>query len=244
MELSILIVDDDAEITDLLERVFARAGFTVHLAASAGDAWEKLVAEPAINVVLSDLRLPGESGTSFLRRVLAFRPELLACAMTGHLDEVEAGSLAQLGVEQVFLKPFSLFSPLVASIVAGLAARYNKTFVLVADDCRDFRRVARRALAQADFAVAQVGHLESLSEVLQEHRPAVVLADTMGEGAASLGLCRRHAGRVAFVSCSCMPAAERRAYVEAGATELLTKPVAPDGLVDAVRRNAARRPTP
>lgn len=234
---TILIVDDAEDVCALLGRVFRAAGFTVHTASAADEAWARLKATPEVSVLLSDLVMPGETGTSLLRRAGEVFPGLLRGAMTAVLRTSEASLLARQGVELVFQKPFVNFSPLVAAVTARLAARAGLPFVLVADDDRDFRNAARRTLARDGLAVACVSHIESAEAVLREWPPALVLADMFSDRDRSLALCRSHSGRVRFVSCSGAPVEERSAYREAGAHGLVAKPLDTQGLIAAVRQH-------
>lgn len=68
--LRVLVLDDDADTRDLLERVLAHAGATVFVSASSSEAIALLEHEaPAFDAVISDIGMPGEDGFAFLRRM-------------------------------------------------------------------------------------------------------------------------------------------------------------------------------
>ncbi len=66
----ILVVDDDEIAREMLRTVLTRSGATVHEATSAEEALA-LISTTPLDVVISDLEMPGEDGLSLLRRVRA-----------------------------------------------------------------------------------------------------------------------------------------------------------------------------
>ena len=89
MQGTVLVVDDEQANLDSLERIFAREGWRVLLSASAEKALEILRGE-SIDVVLTDLMMPGMSGQELLRGVRAVAPEAEVVLMTAY-GTVEAG---------------------------------------------------------------------------------------------------------------------------------------------------------
>ncbi len=73
----VLVVDDEAEIADLVKEVLGREGYQVTVARSGREALERIRAE-AIDVVVSDLRMPDLDGPSLWRELSATRPDLAA----------------------------------------------------------------------------------------------------------------------------------------------------------------------
>jgi CheY-like chemotaxis protein len=73
----VLVVDDEAEIADLVKEVLGREGYQVTVARSGREALERIRAE-AIDVVVSDLRMPDLDGPGLWRELSATRPDLAA----------------------------------------------------------------------------------------------------------------------------------------------------------------------
>ncbi len=71
----ILVVDDEAEVADLIREILARDGFEVETAATAEDALE-IVARQDFTLILTDLNMPGIGGRGFYERLLRERPAL------------------------------------------------------------------------------------------------------------------------------------------------------------------------
>jgi signal transduction histidine kinase/ActR/RegA family two-component response regulator len=68
--LSVLVVDDEEDVRDLLRIVLESAGMTVHAAGSARDALDELETT-RVDLIISDIGMPDEDGYSFIRSVRA-----------------------------------------------------------------------------------------------------------------------------------------------------------------------------
>src|SRR5579859_4251584 len=83
IQASILVVDDEETIAELLARVLRRAGYQVVIATTGEQAWELFQARP-FDVVLTDLRMPYVSGEQLTRRMKACAPDTQVIVLTGH----------------------------------------------------------------------------------------------------------------------------------------------------------------
>jgi two-component system cell cycle sensor histidine kinase/response regulator CckA len=85
---TVLLVEDDAGVRRAMTRVLAAAGYDVLVAQHADEA-EALFAQngPGINLVLTDVSMPGLSGPQLVRRLLAQAPDLPVIFMSGYVDE-------------------------------------------------------------------------------------------------------------------------------------------------------------
>ena len=102
----ILVVDDDRQIRDLVQRLLERAGYTCTTAASAGEAAELLDAEP-FSLLLADLQMPGGSGLDLISCVREEHPETATIMVTGVDDPALAEAALDLGAYGYIVKPFS-----------------------------------------------------------------------------------------------------------------------------------------
>ena len=101
----ILVVDDNDLVRDMCALVLRRAGHLTHAVDSGGAAFAALAAHPGIEVVLTDLGLPGQpSGTSLVGTLVQRVPPVGVVAMSGHADLA-----ARVGDSVATLaKPFSM----------------------------------------------------------------------------------------------------------------------------------------
>ena len=104
---SVWIVDDDQSIRWVLERALTREGFDVRLFGSARECLRALE-EGTPRVLVSDIRMPGESGIELLQKVKERRPTLPVIIMTAFSDLESAVSAFQGGAFEYLPKPFDL----------------------------------------------------------------------------------------------------------------------------------------
>ncbi|UXY55432.1 response regulator [Pseudomonas tohonis] len=105
---TILLVDDDEEIRDLLQTYLSRAGFQVRTVGD-GAAFRQAMGEVAADLVILDVMLPDEDGFSLCRWVrehqrLAHVPIIMLTASSDEADRVIG---LELGADDYLGKPFS-----------------------------------------------------------------------------------------------------------------------------------------
>jgi two-component system, NtrC family, response regulator AtoC len=103
----ILIVEDEAKMRRLLELDLAEDGFNTVSAADA-EAGIKLLAANAIDLVITDLKLPGMGGLEFLQAVKRANSALPVVVMTAFGTVETAVEAMKAGASDYVLKPFSL----------------------------------------------------------------------------------------------------------------------------------------
>ncbi len=104
---AILIVEDEAKMRRLLELNLGDDGFTTF---SAGDAETglKLLRENSVDLVLTDLKLPGMNGLEFLQAIKRQNAALPVVVMTAFGSVETAVEAMKAGASDYVLKPFSL----------------------------------------------------------------------------------------------------------------------------------------
>ena len=101
----LLVVDDDAELREMMVRWFQRHGHAVREAANAADALKALVQE-RFDVALLDLNLPDMSGVDLLEKLKAAQPEAEAIMLTAHGSIETAIQAMKRGAYDYLTKPF------------------------------------------------------------------------------------------------------------------------------------------
>ncbi|HVL34104.1 MAG TPA: ATP-binding protein, partial [Burkholderiales bacterium] len=82
---TVLFVEDDALVRSVVQPALEAGGFRVLVAATAQEANALLAAHPEVDVVFSDVVMPGgESGADLARRLALLRPGLPVLLATGH----------------------------------------------------------------------------------------------------------------------------------------------------------------
>ncbi len=82
---TILLVDDEVEVLNLVKRILQKNSYNVITARDAENAIELFSASPGvIDLLMTDVRLPGMNGIELNRSLKAMRPELKTLFMTGY----------------------------------------------------------------------------------------------------------------------------------------------------------------
>jgi len=101
---TILLVDDDPDIADLLKVYLGSEGFSF-LWAETGEALRETIAHEPVDLVLMDLMLPGEDGLS-LTRELRNQSNIGIIMLTAKGDTVDRVVGLELGADDYIAKPF------------------------------------------------------------------------------------------------------------------------------------------
>ena len=121
---TLLLVDDEPSILNALRRLFRPQGYRI-LAAEGGAAALELVANDTVDLVISDMRMPGMDGAQFLERMRRLQPHAVRILLTGYAD----------------------ISSTIAAINGGEIHRY----IAKPWDDNDILLVVREALARRDL---------------------------------------------------------------------------------------------
>lgn len=116
----ILVVDDEAAVSEMLVRSLARHGFEAHAEAEAAAALARADTE-AYAAAVVDLVMPGQNGVELTRALRARQPGLTVAVLTGYPNSPLIKEARAAGA-QVFSKPVSI-EALVAYLEAELPAR-------------------------------------------------------------------------------------------------------------------------
>jgi DNA-binding NtrC family response regulator len=120
---TILVIDDEPVVRDLVQRVLGADGFDV---ATADDAAAGL-AHPALAtcaLVLCDLMLPDRSGMDVLRELALRRPSLPVVLITGYATPDHAARARAAGAADFLAKPFEV-NELVDTVHRALAQAHG-----------------------------------------------------------------------------------------------------------------------
>ncbi|MBF0561398.1 MAG: response regulator transcription factor [Alphaproteobacteria bacterium] len=117
MKKHVLVVDDDAALTEFLEDYLTTHGYEV-TAVPDGPGMRRAMAAREVDLILLDLNLPGESGFDLMRslRVTSKVPIIM---LTGRSDEMDRVVGLEIGADDYIAKPFSV-RELVARVGAVL----------------------------------------------------------------------------------------------------------------------------
>lgn len=104
---SVLVADDDEAILDLLVQGFEMFGCRVLTAENGIDAWT-LFNGRQVDIVLTDIQMPGLDGAQLSHRIRDHSPSITIGVMTGGNDDTAIDLLEEGTVDYFFRKPFDL----------------------------------------------------------------------------------------------------------------------------------------
>ncbi len=103
----ILVVDDEADIRELLGLTLARMGLDAHCAATTTEAYA-LLAKNSYDLCLTDMRLPDGDGLTVVDYVAKHHPNLPVAVITAHGSTENAVAALKAGAFDYLAKPVSL----------------------------------------------------------------------------------------------------------------------------------------
>lgn len=107
MKFTLLVIDDEKNIREGLAADFEMDGYDVKIAAN-GDEGLEFLSKGDIDLVITDLRMPGTSGEDVLKKVTREMPGIPVIVLTGHGSIDAAVSAMQNGAYDFLTKPLNL----------------------------------------------------------------------------------------------------------------------------------------
>ncbi len=104
---SLLLVDDDEEFLEIVNRRFMRRGLAT-AAVGNPDAALEAVQGRKFHVAVVDRTLPGEDGIDLMVKLKAHAPDIQVIILSGHSDERGIAQAQQAGAFEYLVKPCSL----------------------------------------------------------------------------------------------------------------------------------------
>ncbi|HEY7434494.1 MAG TPA: response regulator [Methylomirabilota bacterium] len=239
---SILCVDDDVDILELLKEYFTEQGFVVLTATNGVEAFLQVKRWQPRAVIL-DLFMPRLGGIGALGRIKALNPDVTVILVSGMGNALELVTEAGLSVAGAFTKPLDLVQLSETLARAGVVApaalvaaagnpgqprRPVRARVLVVDDELEFRKVLAEYLEDRGFDVQEAQDGEEALDRVPDFRPHMVLMDVMMAGMGGIEALRR-IKTVAPDTCVIMVTAvedidSARGALALGASDYVTKP--------------------
>ncbi|UCC55114.1 MAG: response regulator, partial [Gammaproteobacteria bacterium] len=171
----ILVIDDDPEACEIIERFLVKDGFTVVTAAN-GEQGLRLAHELQPAAITLDVIMPDMDGWSVLRTLKA-DPELrkIPVIMLTMIDDRTRGY--SLGAVDYMTKPVD--RDLLHKALSRYYCAEDICTVLLVEDDTETREVMSRTLEKAGWAVSEAGNGQEALEVMASVEPRLILLDLM-----------------------------------------------------------------
>jgi CheY-like chemotaxis protein len=232
---TILLVEDQEQMRELVLAVLEPHGYYILAAGSAGEAIELCAAhEGPIDLLLTDIQMPDVSGTELARMMYESYPQMKTIYMSGSEDW---GRGPQTRDPNAFLlKPFHPKD--LAEKVREVLDLSTSPSVLVVDDDPQIRSLLRNVLGEAGYSVEEAhGGRQALDRVRQK-MPDLLITDLIMpemEGMETITRIRKAAPRLKIIAMSgCVDSLYLDTARMLGAHATFAKPLALDALLAAV----------
>lgn len=216
----ILIVDDEQSVRRIVSAVLERSGHETLTSAAGSEALEILQADPSIDVVVSDIMMPGMDGLSLLDQIVIDYPALPVVLCSAVHDIHVATSAFRRGAIDYLLKPFErvqLLNVVARAMEHGQLNRQNALYrqnleEIVSGRTRRLRSAMEDLERSYDITLEAMGDALDLRDAETEGHSrrvtayATLLAREMGLNAEELKIIARGAflhdiGKIATPDC-------------------------------------------
>ena len=169
---SLLIIDDDPTILNLLARLYIESGYSVTAVLCAEEAIARL-AEADFDLVISDVHLPGENGVKLTSYVRDRFPNVPVIVITGASETQTAVDVLKMGALDYLIKPFDF-----AALLEMTRAALEKTIVF-----REIRHLRRRLNDHAVFGgmLSNTPAMHRIFEIIRMAAPTNMSILVQGE---------------------------------------------------------------
>ena len=104
---SVLVVEDDETLREVLATILSRRGFRCESAENGVEAMQRVI-EDDFDAVVSDIDMPHMDGTALTRNLTERFPDLPVMIVTGRLDDSCKESAIDAGAKEILEKPFEI----------------------------------------------------------------------------------------------------------------------------------------
>jgi CheY-like chemotaxis protein len=172
---TVLVIDDDPRVHDLMQRFLGKEGLQM-VAALDGEEGLRLAKTVRPAVITLDVLMPGMDGWAVLS-ALKSDPELtdIPVIMITIVDETQMGYA--LGATDYLAKPIEWKR--LAAILQKYRCAHPPCPVLIVEDDAEMRELLRRNLEKEGWAVSEAENGRVALERMAENRPELVLLDLM-----------------------------------------------------------------
>ena len=158
VSMTVLVIDDDAHIRSSIGKFLIARGHTV-IEAANGEKAVEVVESQAVDIVITDVKMPKMDGFEVLRRVRSIAPEIEVIVITGVKESENAFRALREGAFDFFSKPFK---------VEDLNAAIQRTVRYQA-----LRKEKDRMQARLDLFVVQERERSGLNAIIGESEAVV-----------------------------------------------------------------------
>ncbi len=155
---TVLIVDDEENVSRLLVKVLAKKGYDAH---AASNGWEalRILDQQAVDMVITDIRMPDMSGIELLKKIKETDPTVKVVMMTAFATLETAIEALKMGARDYITKPFNL-----DDVVNAVACLLESS-----DDAEPASLgILRESKAIENYLICRSGKMKSLMQLVEQ----------------------------------------------------------------------------
>lgn len=228
-KIKVMVVDDDPMLLSLLTDTLDTIGYTSVSVPDAESALTLLKDGSDVNIIISDINLPGIDGLELVRQVKRFSLEIPVILITGvSMNGIRSRAYRE-GADGFLDKPFRI------SVVESMMQRLLKhgslrgATVLLIDDNPKYRDVVKDLLKELNFDPIVAKNGSEALEIIKQNRIDIVVTDLMMPGMDGLELARKikdvSPSSHLIIYSGITPDAAQESEIKSAADAFLKKPV-------------------
>jgi DNA-binding response OmpR family regulator len=102
---SVLVVDDDSMMLEVIKRILSCEGIDAHCVSSGAAALDEMK-ERSYPLMITDLNMPGLDGLELSRQCLELAPQMRIIMDTSDVSPENVGLAREIGIARILTKPF------------------------------------------------------------------------------------------------------------------------------------------
>ena len=149
---TIVVIEDDSTLSELLKYNLSREGFTVFTAADGSNGLE-IIRQEKPDIIITDLMLPGMDGFE-LTRILRRENQTPVLMLTARNEEIDKVLGLELGADDYLTKPFSM-----RELLARIKAMLRRSELSAGDNAP----IAGKSIKVGNIELDEVRHSVTVS---------------------------------------------------------------------------------
>lgn len=169
---SILVVDDEENVSKLLQKVLIKEGYIAHRASNGEEALE-IIESTQVDMVISDIKMPGISGLELLSRIKRIDTSIVFILITAFATLETAINALKMGARDYITKPFDL-DEVVLSVRE--IADNSEEVDLISNDSKKVNKIIKNKLESKNPQMIQL--IEMIEHVADTSATVMIYGET------------------------------------------------------------------
>lgn len=158
---SILIVDDEENVSKLLNKVLIKEGYETHMAHNGYEALE-MIDNNDIDIVISDIKMPGMSGIELLKNIGRVAPFIKVIMITAFATVDTAIEALRMGAKDYITKPFNIEE--VIQVVKKLTPYKEEAFITSEEMQKEIKNIKNNLESKSTSMIKVIDMIKQIAD--------------------------------------------------------------------------------